>query len=391
MGAKTARLEELAAKTPATRDRYVDFLRAFSIVAVVFGHWFIGINYWQNGIIGTHSALGVTPGLWIVTWFLMVMPIFFFVGGFSNMVTLQAYRRRGNSVASFLRSRAWRLLKPSLVFIGVWTVIQLVLHLTDTGGQAAFLRGMRPPGATVPFGPLWFLAVYLGVILVSPVMVKLHERFRWYVPATLLIGIIGVDIAAFGFGLTWIRLLNGAFVWLLPHQLGFFYADGTLQAWSKRAYAAVAGAGIVSLAILTNIGVYPRSMLGTDVERVSNVNPPTICIAAVSFWMLGVALLLRRPLTRWLQRPRPWMITIYLNSVIMTLFLWHMTAYLLAMLALMPLGIGTQTDSTTTWWLERPIWELVPAAFLALLVAIFGRFERPRTQARSRHAPLLAP
>ncbi len=389
MGA-TTRLEELAAKTPATRDRYVDFLRAFSIVAVVFGHWFIGINYRQDGIVGTHSAIGVTPGLWIVTWFLMVMPVFFFVGGFSNMVTLQAYRRRGDSTASFLRSRAWRLLKPSLVFIGVWTVIQLVLHFTDTGGRAGFLRGMRPPGATVPFGPLWFLAVYLGVILLSPVMVRLHERFRWGVPVALLVGIVAVDVVAFGFGVTWVRLLNGAFVWLLPHQLGFFYADGTLKRWPKRAYVAVAAAGLASLVVLTNIGVYPRSMLGTDVERVSNVNPPTVCIAAVSLWMLGVALLLRGPLTRWLRRPKPWMVTIYLNSIIMTLFLWHMTAYLLAMLVLMPLGIGAQTDSTTTWWLERPIWELVPAAFLVLLVAIFGRFERPTLRGAHERPPQLA-
>ena len=34
---------ELAAKTPPGRDRYVDFLHAFSIATVVLGHWFIAI------------------------------------------------------------------------------------------------------------------------------------------------------------------------------------------------------------------------------------------------------------------------------------------------------------------------------------------------------------
>jgi hypothetical protein len=33
----SSRLDELVRATPATRDRYVDFLRAASIVAVVFG------------------------------------------------------------------------------------------------------------------------------------------------------------------------------------------------------------------------------------------------------------------------------------------------------------------------------------------------------------------
>jgi fucose 4-O-acetylase-like acetyltransferase len=32
-------VDELASRTPDTRDRYVDFLRAASILAVVLGHW----------------------------------------------------------------------------------------------------------------------------------------------------------------------------------------------------------------------------------------------------------------------------------------------------------------------------------------------------------------
>ena len=93
MGEAT-QLGEMVARTPATRDRVVDFLRAASIVAVVFGHWMIGIVWWQNGVLRTTSAVGVTTGLWLATWFFQVMPIFFFVGGFSNLVSLDASRRR---------------------------------------------------------------------------------------------------------------------------------------------------------------------------------------------------------------------------------------------------------------------------------------------------------
>jgi len=35
----------LAAKTPESRNRYVDFLRAMSICAVVFGHWLMAAPY----------------------------------------------------------------------------------------------------------------------------------------------------------------------------------------------------------------------------------------------------------------------------------------------------------------------------------------------------------
>ena len=83
----SSRLDELARATPATRDRYVDFLRAASIVAVVFGHWFISINHLEGDIFSTTSAVGVTSGMWLGTWLFQVMPVFFFVGGFSNLVT----------------------------------------------------------------------------------------------------------------------------------------------------------------------------------------------------------------------------------------------------------------------------------------------------------------
>ena len=60
----------------------------------------------------------------------------------------------------------------------------------------------------------------------------------------------------------------------------------------------------------------------------------------------------------------------------MTLFLWHMTAYLIVILALWPLGVGLQQDTTVAWWLERPIWILVPGAVLGVIVLLVGRFER---------------
>src|SRR5919198_489795 len=110
------RLELLAAATPASRDRVVDFLRAASIVAVVFGHWFIGIVWWQDGVLRTTTAVGVTSGLWLATWIFQGMPVFFFVGGFSNLVSLGASRGRGDPDSMFVRTRAMRLLRPALGF-----------------------------------------------------------------------------------------------------------------------------------------------------------------------------------------------------------------------------------------------------------------------------------
>jgi fucose 4-O-acetylase-like acetyltransferase len=399
----TADLDALIKATPTSRDRSMDFLRAASIVAVVFGHWFISINHWNHGVIRSTSAVGVTSGLWLLTWAFQVMPIFFFVGGFANLVALDSSRRRGQTTWAFVRSRLDRLLRPSIVFLGVWAVVQVILHLADVGaptgprlwGDTTLLRGMKPPGATIPFGPLWFLGVYLVVVMIAPFTVWLHRRFGLWVPLAMGLGAAAADLVAFSTGQWGWRWLNVAFVLLLPHQLGHAYADGTLSAWPRRNYWIMVVGGLAGLVALTTpwlfdlvlgperfewfpgIGYYPKSLLGTDVEAVSNAYPPTVCFLLGGIWTLGAVLLLKPWLDRWLERDGPWRFTIVVNARIMTLFLWHMTAYLLVLLALWPLGFGSEQDSTFRWWLERPLWEIVPAVVLLGLVAIFGRFERP--------------
>jgi hypothetical protein len=288
----------------------------------------------------------------------------------------------------------------------VWSVVIVAMHLLDVGAptgpriwpERRLLRLFLPPGATLPFGPLWFLAVYLVVVCIAPWMVDLHRRFRWRVPAAMAMGAVLADVIGFQVGISWVRWANVAFVLLFPHQLGFFYADGTFSRLSKRVFWAMVAIGLGGLVLLTNppfwelfgdvrfdwfpgIGAYPKSLLGTDVELVSNAYPPTVCFLLGGVWSIGAIMLLRPYLARWLEDPGPWRATIFLNGVIMTLFLWHMTAYLFTVLTLWPLGFGQQHDSTAGWWLERPLWIGLSAVYLAGLVAIFGRFERTREPA----------
>ena len=138
----------IAAATPASRERYVDFLRAVNIGVVVFGHWLMAVVFWQGGEFRGENALELVPGLWLATWVLQVMPVFFFVGGFANALTL----RRDLGYGAFLRSRMKRLLKPTAVFIGLWI------------GAAVLLNAFVPMGDDVVRAtphlakPIWFLA-----------------------------------------------------------------------------------------------------------------------------------------------------------------------------------------------------------------------------------------
>ena len=400
MAGSAGGIEELVDATPATRDRYVDFLRAASIAIVVLGHWTIALISWDDGVIRATSAVGRAPGLWLATWMCQVMPVFFFVGGYANLVAYESARRRGESTLTFMRSRVRRLLVPSAALLAVWALVQIGLHLSDTGASAGpsiagidLLRGVRPPGQTIPFGPLWFLLVYLVVVCVCPLTIALHRRFRWWVPGVMVVGTFVADGLGFIGGQDGMRYLNVVFVLLFPHQLGHFWGDGSVDRWPRNALWAMTTFGLGGLVLATNpwlfelagddrfrwfpgIGHYPRSLLGTDIESVSNAYPPTVCFLLVGFWLIGLALLLRPRLTRWLQRPGPWKATIAGNAWIMTIFLWHMTAYLVAILLLWPLGFGQETEPTARWWLERPLWIVTSGVILAGLVVIFGRFER---------------
>ena len=379
----TRTADRVAAATPAERDRFADLLRVASIVVVVAGHWLMAVVGWRGGQVEAGNAIALAPALWLATWLLQVMPLFFFVGGLANLVSA----RRGGGWVAFIRGRAARLLRPTVAFLAVWTAAAAVLHLA--GVPEAMLR----PATRLVVQPLWFLGLYLLVVALAPAMLRLHRRFGPAVAVWLGLAAGAADLAGRLPGLGRLADLNFLLVWLFAHQLGFLYADGTLTRWPRRAHAAMAAGGLAALAGLTASGAWPPSMVGLPGDRVSNMNPPSLCIVALTVWLVGLAMLVRDPLRRWLTRPRPWTLVVSAGSSLMTLFLWHLTALVLALHVLHPLGVTRPIPGTATWWALRPLWLLVPAVLLAPLVALFSRLERPRAVGRApaRVGPGVAP
>jgi hypothetical protein len=317
------------------------------------------------------------PGLWILTWVLQVMPLFFFVGGFSNLTSWRATKRKGGDYFTFVSGRVDRLMKPCATFIGIWIAVAVALHVA-----APSLARQLEPALAIIAKPLWFISVYLIVIALAPAMLRLHERFGIAVPVAMAVAAATVDVVRLAFDVPLIGYLNFAFVWLFAHQLGFFYGDGSLGSVSKRRLAALAAAGLVALVALTQLGPYSTSMVGVADGRVSNNDPPSICIVAHSMWLICAAMLVRGPVSRWLQGARPWRAVIAANSMIMTVFLWHLTALLAGVLLLYPLGFPQPRGGTGEWWLLRPVWLAVLVVLLVPFVVAFGRFERTRSASR---------
>ena len=125
----TLSASDLARHTPASRDRYVDFLRIASIAVVVLGHWLMAVVTVDGGEFHTGNVLGMVPGLWLATWVLQVMPIFFFVGGFANLVTIDAQRRKKGQGRDRVprRPRAAARAGPVAILFAIWIPVSLVL------------------------------------------------------------------------------------------------------------------------------------------------------------------------------------------------------------------------------------------------------------------------
>lgn len=368
-------LDELVAATPASRDRYVDFLRAASIGVVMLGHWTMAVVEYRDGSWSIGNVLSTFRPGWILTWFFQVMPVFFMVGGFSNLVTLDALERDRAGYAAYARSRTWRLVKPVLVLLAIWLPLALAAEAWAPGE-----RGVLRQATQVVTQPLWFVGIYLIVTALAPSMRALHRRHGALVVVALALAAALVDVVRFTLAAPGIGVLNFALVWLQAQQLGFLYADGVAVRMPRRGLWATLALAIGALALLTTVGPYPRSMVGLPGEAMSNMNPPTFCLVAVTWAQAAVLLLIREPVRRWLDRPRAWRAVIAANGSIMTLFLWHLTALMLVAVIALPAGFPQPRPGSAAWWLLRPFWILLLSAGTVPAVFLLARFERTRSR-----------
>jgi surface polysaccharide O-acyltransferase-like enzyme len=75
------------AATPASRDRVVDAARALCIVVVTLWHWTLSVTHrTADGSLAMPNPIHAVSGGWLATWVLQIMPVFFLVGGYANLV-----------------------------------------------------------------------------------------------------------------------------------------------------------------------------------------------------------------------------------------------------------------------------------------------------------------
>jgi hypothetical protein len=366
-----SRALELADNTPSTRNRYVDFLRALSIMAVIFGHWLIAAPWVSAGELQLDHMLAAQPWTRWLTLLFQVMPVFFLVGGYSNSASWESAQRSGTQYGVWVAGRARRLISPIVPLVLTWAVMAFVFRRFGASYE------MIQQASVLALIPMWFLAVYLLVVLLVPATYAAWRRFgiwSFWLPAAFAVLLDWLRFRdGHNPGIAWINYL---FVWIAVHQLGYLWRDGRL-AGARRALPWFFG-GAAAWILLTQFGPYPISMVGVPGEAVSNTQPPDVLLLVFGMAQVGLVLALERPMRRWLDGRRAWAATALVNSTIMTVYLWHLTVLtLLVGLAILVSHFGLHFEpGSTAWWLARIPWFAALIAGLALLLPLVARFER---------------
>jgi hypothetical protein len=366
-----SRAAELADRTPPSRNRYVDFLRAVSMLVVTVGHWLAAAPYFDaTNTLTTSHILTVVPWTAWLTWIMQVMPIFFMVGGYANGISWRAARRDGKSYAAWLESRLRRLVWPILPLLVAWVAIVAI----------EYARGVRPElisyGSQVAFIPLWFLAVYIGIVVLVPITDAAWTRFGMGSFWALTAAAIAVDVMYFAADLRWLGFANYLFVWGAVFLLGYAWLD---ERFSRRALAVCATGGFAVLLLLVHIAPYPISMIGVPGDPISTTTPPKVTLIALAIMQGGLLLAAQAHARHWLAGRLVWTATVAINGNIMTLFIWHLTATTLVVFAAyLAGGFGLQLEpGTSDWWWSRLPWLAANTIALIPFIVAFGRFERP--------------
>jgi hypothetical protein len=194
--------------------------------------------------------------MWAITWVLQVMPVFLFIRGYTHRLAFDNYER-GTS-RRFLKRRSKRLLVPALSLVAIWIGLDFIIKATL---DAAWTW----PAVILLLCPLWFLVVYLLLAAIAPLAIRAHWRWGELV-LVWLVGLAAVlDVLRFHHLQGWAAWLNFIAIWGFAHQLGFFY--DRLVAAPKRVTWMLTWAGLFALIALTNMGFYPRSVVGVPGER----------------------------------------------------------------------------------------------------------------------------
>ncbi|MFJ4028561.1 acyltransferase [Paenarthrobacter sp. NPDC089989] len=359
--------------TAVRRDPAIDLVRFTCLLLVVAAHcMMVSPVLHKDGTVTTANTLMDQGWFTPVVWVLMIVPLFFVMGGVTGLQSWRRLQARGGTGFQFAQVRLLRLVRPAMALLavmwaGLWTALLLGVHPQ--------VIQLMATGAAMP---LWFLAAYLTAQVSVPLMARFHHRAPWLTFGILAALIITVD--SLRGAIPVLAFVNMVFVWCAVQQLGFFMADGFFRDRSRPwLFGAIASSNLL-LGVVTGVAIYPGNM-------VENINPPNLCLLLLGISQAATLQLLRNGI-RWLGSVR-WIqaLIAVAGRRAMTVYLWHLPL-LVGMAGLLLLtDFPKPSPETADWWWGRiPVFVAV-VALLVPVILVFGRLENRPTAASHARGP----
>lgn len=374
------------AKTEApTRDLAVDYYRVSGVVLIVLGHWLLSCITFTDGSFGLQDPLADIAWTRWLTWPLQAVPVFFLAAGYASAASWQhRCAGAGMSRQAWVRNRLSRALGPTGAYLAFVSALIVIATLCGAPG-----RVLEYAGWAVAM-QLWFLAVYVIVVYLTPIALAAHRHWGLLVPAALGLGVIAVDVASIGAHVPYLGWLNYLCCWGALYQLGIAWQAGMLD--GRRAVV-LAGASAIALGLLIGVGPFPVSMISVTGQTVQNSSPPSVALLAWGCLETGLAVALGPALNRALQGQRVRQVLSVANTNVMALYLWHMVPVVVVAAVLYPAGLLPQpTENSLPWWGVRLLWLLtltvVAAAEMVVLHRLRGIFAAPLPMIRVPAGPV---
>ncbi|MFK0003209.1 acyltransferase [Paenarthrobacter sp. NPDC090522] len=355
------------------RDPAIDLVRFTCLLLVVAAHcMMVSPVLHRDGTVTTANTLMDQGWFTPVVWVLMIVPLFFVMGGMTGLQSWRRLQARGGTGFQFAQVRLLRLVRPAMALLavmwaGLWTALLLGVHPQ--------VIQLMATGAAMP---LWFLAAYLTAQVSIPLMARFHQRAPRLTFGILAALIITVD--SLRGAIPVLAFVNMVFVWCAVQQLGFLMADGFFQDRSRSwLIGAIASSNLV-LGVVTGVAIYPGNM-------VENINPPNYCLLLLGISQAATLQLLHNGI-RWLGSVS------WIHALIavagrraMTVYLWHLPL-LVGMSALLLLtDFPKPSPELAEWWWGRiPVFFAV-VALLVPVILVFGRLENRPTAASHARGP----
>jgi Acyltransferase family len=345
------------------RNPAVDFYRVSGVILIVLGHWLAGAVTYRDGAFGRQNPLVDQPWTQWLTWPFQAVPAFFLVAGYAAAVSW-SHRSgyEGVSRQTWRRHRLARVLGPSAVYVALVSVVVVAFDATGAAGST-----LEYAGWAVAMH-LWFLAVYLVVVSLTPIAIAAQRRWGLMVPAALAVGVVAVDVASLAGHVPYLGWLNYLLCWALLYQLGIAWQKGSLA--GLRPIVLAAGSAC-ALWLLIWLGPYPISMIGVPGQAVQNTEPPSVAMLAFGCAQAGLAITFAPALNRALRGDSVQRLLSRANSNVMALYLWHMIPVVIVAIIGYPAGLMPQpVEGGAAWWLVRLEWVLILSLVTAVELAL---------------------